>query len=251
MKRIFSLLLGFLIVFTAKAGSLDSLWSRANTYFANEQYADAVSVYKEIEQTNIVSADLYFNLGNAYFKQHELSDAILYYERAQRMKPNDEAIRYNLKMAQEQTLDKVEAPQAFFLTTWLHTVRRWADSDTWAVLSLVLVAVTFIFLGLFFFARSIRLRKMSFFATLVVALLVVGSFGFAFTQTSEFLKDTEAIIAPPVITVRSAPDNTGKDLFPLHEGTKVLIIDELAGWQNIRLPDGKEGWIETGNTKRI
>jgi SH3-like domain-containing protein len=40
-------------------------------------------------------------------------------------------------------------------------------------------------------------------------------------------------------------------LFILHEGTKVTIIDELSGWQNIRLRDGKEGWIEAGNTERI
>jgi tetratricopeptide (TPR) repeat protein len=240
-----------LLLFTAQANPLDTLWVKANTCYVNGQYAEAVKIYSEIEQTNNVSVDLYFNMGNAYYKQNELGNAVLYYERASRLRPNDAAIQHNLEIARQRTLDRVEAVPEFFVSTWMRTLRHWADSDTWAVLSLVLVAVAFVFLGLFIFARSVRFRKVSFFITVIVVLLVAGSFTFAFYQTAELLDNTESIVFPAVVTVKSAPDNTGKDLFILHEGTKVYVIDELSGWQNIRLRDGKEGWIEEGNTKRI
>lgn len=82
-------------------------------------------------------------------------------------------------------------------------------------------------------------------------LLAAGSITFAGFQRAGITNHNEAIVFPAVVTVKSAPDNTGKDLFILHEGAKVTIIDELSNWQNIRLRDGKEGWIEAGNTKRI
>ncbi|MDR0729018.1 MAG: tetratricopeptide repeat protein [Prevotellaceae bacterium] len=232
-------------------GAVDSLWSQANAFYANGQYSDAARLYAEIEAMNTVSAELYFNMGNAYFKQNEPARAILYYERAQRLSPNDAAIAYNLEMAQLRTLDRVDTVPEFFLFTWVRNLRQWADADTWAMLSLFLVAGTLLCLSGFFFIRSVRLRKLSFFMAVACVLLTVGSIVFAFYQQREVSDRSQAIIFPAVVPVKSAPGNTGKDLFMLHEGAKVTIIDELSDWQNIRLPDGREGWIEAGNAERI
>jgi hypothetical protein len=233
------------------SAAADSLWVQANTFYANGQYTDAIRVYAEIEATDNVSPALYFNMGNACFKQNELANAILYYERALRLSPADAAIAYNLEMAQLRTLDRVDAVPEFFLFTWVRNLRRLAGADTWAMLSLCLVAATLLCLSGFFFIRSVRLRKLSFFAAVACVLLMAGSITFAAFQRADLADRSEAIVFPAVVTVKSAPDNTGKDLFILHEGAKVTIIDELAGWQNIRLRDGKEGWIEAGNTVRI
>jgi hypothetical protein len=154
-------------------------------------------------------------------------------------------------MARLRTLDRVDTVPEFFLFTWVRDLRRWAAADAWAMLSLCLVAATLLCLAGFFFIRSVQLRKLSFFMAVAGALLAAGSIAFAGFQRAETTNRSEAIIFPAVVTVKSAPDNTGKDLFILHEGAKVTIIDELSNWQNIRLRDGKEGWIEAGNTKRI
>ena len=47
----------------------------------------------------------------------------------------------------------------------------------------------------------------------------------------------------PSVVVRSSPSESGTELFILHEGTKVEISEEVSGWQNIRVIDGREGWI--------
>ena len=45
--------------------------------------------------------------------------------------------------------------------------------------------------------------------------------------------------------VKSTPTAGGTDLFILHEGTRVDIIDNtMADWKEIRVPDGKQGWVE-------
>ena len=53
----------------------------------------------------------------------------------------------------------------------------------------------------------------------------------------------KAIIYNPVVSGKSSPDNSGTDLFVLHEGTKVSIEDEVGEWLKIRLSDGNVGWV--------
>ena len=33
------------------------------------------------------------------------------------------------------------------------------------------------------------------------------------------------------------------EIFTLHEGTKVLVLDSVDNWKKIRIADGKIGWI--------
>ena len=61
-----------------------------------------------------------------------------------------------------------------------------------------------------------------------------------------------AIVTAPTITVKSTPNESGTDLFVLHEGTKVYIEDNsMKGWKEIRLEDGKEGWLPTSSIEVI
>jgi SH3-like domain-containing protein len=54
------------------------------------------------------------------------------------------------------------------------------------------------------------------------------------------------------VTVKSTPAQNGTDLFILHEGTKVTIIDDtMDGWREVRVPDGKQGWVETSQIEVI
>ena len=42
-----------------------------------------------------------------------------------------------------------------------------------------------------------------------------------------------------------------KDLFVIHEGTKVNIIDQVNGWYNISLADGRQGWVRKNDIEVI
>jgi SH3-like domain-containing protein len=53
-----------------------------------------------------------------------------------------------------------------------------------------------------------------------------------------------AIVMRPVTSVKSSPSaEASKDLFILHEGTKVRILDTVGSWNNISLADGRQGWL--------
>ena len=251
MKKI---ILFISVIFTGsvtQAQIADSLWEKANAAYAQGNFEEAIIAYKEIEGSGKVSSDLYFNMGNTYFKQQHLPEAILYYERANKLKPEDKDILHNLAIANARTLDKVEIIPDFIISTWIKNLRRAVDTDSWAVFSLFFLAASFLFFLLFFFARNVRLRKFSFFSAASFIVFIVICVIFAAEQKKEMLDHSEAIIFPAVVTVKSAPNQDGKDLFILHEGAKVVILEEVREWQRIQLLDGKEGWIIANSTQRI
>ena len=57
---------------------------------------------------------------------------------------------------------------------------------------------------------------------------------------------------PTSVVVKSTPNSVGTELFVLHEGTYVEIVDEsMKEWCEIRLSDGKVGWIQVSEIERI
>ena len=60
-----------------------------------------------------------------------------------------------------------------------------------------------------------------------------------------------AIIITPTVTVKSSPSISGKNLFVVHEGLKVTITDSINNWKEIKLSDGKQGWILTSDLTEI
>ena len=56
-----------------------------------------------------------------------------------------------------------------------------------------------------------------------------------------------------VTTVQSSPgrDAAAKDLFVLHEGTKVKVLDVVSGYTDIELSDGRRGWLPSGDIEVI
>ena len=56
----------------------------------------------------------------------------------------------------------------------------------------------------------------------------------------------------PVASVKSSPSgDSAKDLFVLHEGTKVRVIDNVGAWSNVELADGRQGWIPSADIETI
>ncbi|WP_373075411.1 SH3 domain-containing protein, partial [Zeaxanthinibacter enoshimensis] len=73
---------------------------------------------------------------------------------------------------------------------------------------------------------------------------------FAYTEYMDYQSDNPAIIFEEEVVVRAEPNQRSSEAFVLHEGTKVQALEELDGWQKIRLADGKTGWVQ-GNAMRL
>ena len=154
-------------------------------------------------------------------------------------------------MSRLRTTDKIEPVGEFFWVKWFRTVRNVLNVDVWASVGIVCFVLFIGCLTLFLFSKWMRLKKIGFYTGIFLLVLVVFANVFAWSQKKALITRDVAIIFAPTITIKSSPDVSGTDLFVLHEGTKVQIKSTLGEWYEIRLEDGKEGWIPQKELERI
>ena len=230
----------------------DSLWNAANEAYAQERWEDAIGDYTAITDASLESAPLWCNLGSAWYKNGNLAKAILYYEKALKLDPSYEDARYNLEFLNAMKIDRIESVPELILTTWTKSLGRLLDSNAWAVCFLVFLALTLAMALLFVLGSSAASRRTGFFTGIVLLFLAVASLSFSLWQKNDYMKAESAIVMRPVASVKSSPSgDSAKDLFVLHEGTKVKVIDNVGGWSNIELADGRQGWIPSGDVEVI
>ena len=230
----------------------DSLFRSGVEAYSAGDWTQALSDWNDVAATGLRSRELYFNLGNAYYKSGEIAPAILNYERALRLDPSDADVRYNLEFARSMTQDRIDEVPEFILKTWLRKVNYLLSSNAWAVLSLFLLALTLALLLLFLLGPTAGVRRTGFFTGIAALLLTLMCWGFARSQKADAERHDTAIVMRPVSSVTSSPSSdAAKSLFILHEGTKVKVLDEVSGFTDIELSDGRRGWIATGDIERI
>ena len=231
---------------------LDSLWSKGVQAYTDGRWSECTESLKALESVGVVSPELYYNLGNAYFKSGDYPHAILYYERTLKISPSFEDARINLDFANSLIRDKIDAVPEFVLKSWARKVCYLMPSDFWAVISIVLFAAALALFLVFRLGASRGLRRTGFYCSIVALILSASSFGMARWQRNSYLRADGAIVMKPVTSVKSSPSrDSSKDLFVLHEGTKVTVLDTVGEWKNISLSDGRQGWIEESDMEMI
>lgn len=247
-----TLLLSIGFSMNIQAKDLDSLWTAGVQAYTDGKFSDASAAWTSIEESGQKSAKLYYNLGNAWFKQGNYPKAILNYERALRLDPSYSDARYNLEFTSNFVQDKIEPVPEFILKSVARKVCYVMGSNAWAVIFLVLLAAALVMGLLFLLGSSVGKRRAGFYCGIVLLLLSAGALSFSIWQKSDSVKTDTAIVMSPVSSVKSSPSSgSSKDLFVIHEGTKVTILDEVGSWKNIALADGRQGWITSNELEVI
>lgn len=246
MKKI-AIIIGFLLASNLNFAQHTALIDSANAYYTNAEYEKAIEAYQQIVTEGYQSAELYYNLGNAYYKSNKIAYAIANYERSLKLNPNDESTKFNLKLANTHVVDKINVLPQFFLKTWWQKLIDSFDSNTWAVVSIIAFVFMLTLLLFFFLSNRSALRKWTFVIGLFALFITIFTFSFSKKQKWLAENQPDAIVLSPSVVVKSSPDESGTELFLLHEGLKVSIIDQLGDWQEVKLSDGNRGWLQKNN----
>jgi len=251
MKRIYIIWVLLLSGVMTYAADVQTLEEEAAKMYQEEEYQKAIDLYNELLSDNMESATIYYNLGNCYYKQGEVAKAILNYERALVLRPGDSDAKYNLIMAQKSTVDNIKVLPELFLVRWYNAFVTAFTVDQWAYLSVFLFIGFLVMTALFFHATSISLKKSWFYLGVIMLMVAVLAVFIASKQYHRVTDRDNGIIMTPSVIVRGAPDDSGTELFVIHEGLKVQIIGALGEWYNVRLADGNEGWIVKTDLEKI
>lgn len=231
--------------------SAEKSWDAANKAYQEADYKRAETLYRAILEQGLHSAKLYYNLANTLFKQEKLGEAILYYNKALRLSPADEDVRHNLEYAENSTKDSIEQIPEFFLFAWIRAVRNLMSCDGWTIFSLVILVIGLAAALFYLLAQRISTRKAGFYVMILAALLFLVATLFANYERKAIVNHNEAIVMSSAVSVKSSPDRAATELFVLHEGTKLSIGERMDGWVEVRIADGRKGWIESSRIAEI
>jgi tetratricopeptide (TPR) repeat protein len=223
----------------------EQVFELGNKQYVNENYSAAISLYDSILTSGLESSELYYNLGNCHYKTNDWANAIWHYEKSLQLN-NNEKTKHNLELVKLKIIDRIEPlPQLFYKKWWINLTQS-LSTQVWQILTLFGMGFIFILqlISQFTSLKSKLITKISSTITVIILLITQTSYHNNFTKK-------EAIIFSETITVNSAPTSSSTNLFTLHAGSKVEIIDTIGDWINIKIANGNSGWIGQNSIKEL
>lgn len=214
-------------------------WVRAKTAYEENDYRQAIELYRGLLERQHDGGHLHYNLGNAYLRNGELGRAIASYLRGRARLPRDEDLRANLEFARQSAHDAIAPPAPPPL---LATLFFWHFALSRAELAWLVAALNL----LLWSAMGLRLWRPELpggkgaIALWLVLLLAAGS-----SLAVRYLRPARTVVVvPQEIPAHAAPDAESVTRFKLHAGSELRLRGRRDGWLRIALPSGEQGWIQ-------
>lgn len=221
----------------------NKLFDQATHAYNAGDYEKAIRFYTDILSNGEHSTAVYYNLGNSHYKLNKIAESIYYYEKALLLSPNDEEVKTNLSYAQNMTLDAIDTLPETGLSKLYKSITGTLSFDQWAYLSIGAILLFVLLYILFYYSSTSSLKRWAFIASLLALFICIIAIVFAYIQQSDFNNKQPAIIFADESAIKSEPNANSEQVFVIHAGTKVNVLDELDQWYKIKLADGKTGWI--------
>lgn len=259
MIRTFTILtlLWLLAALPATAASETEL---ADSAYAKEDYPAAIQLYNKIIADGQVSATAYYNLGNAYYRDGKLGRAVIAYERALRIDPANADARANLAFVRSRLQDLPEDDNSF-LSNLHHSAVTAVSANAWAWITVGTFLLLLAAVALYIFAPGVMLRKAGFFSAIILLVLTVYFLVVASDAAGRLDDHSEAVVTVPTTLLNSVPrqPKQTEKVVPLHEGTKVQIVDSVLTpddpvsprWYNVKINNSTEAWLRGTDVERI
>ena len=221
----------------------DTLFEQANALYNQGKYAEAISKYETILSSKEHSAAVYFNLGNAHYKLNNIAPSIFYFEKAKLLSPNDKEIQNNLSFAQNMTVDAIDkVPDVGFSRLFNNLINRFS-ADIWSKIAIGGVLLFVLLFLLYHFANATAQKRVAFVISILSIIVALFSLVMAFQKNGLEEKNNPAIVFAQESRIKADPNKTSEELFRLHEGTKVQILEAYNDWYKIEIADKTTGWI--------
>jgi len=214
-------------------------------------YADALEKYKTILETEQHSAELYFNIANAHYKLNHIAPSIYYYEKALLLSPNDKDIKNNIAYARNMTIDDIEVVPEVGFSGLIKKVTNTFSFDNWSYITVILIAFFVILFLVYYFSYNTSKKRLAFVSSLTCLLVAFIALALAFHKFKIDGNNQPAIVFSKEAQIKSEPNLRSPEVFKLHEGTKVQVLDTVSNWKQIKLSDGKTGWVTTSDIRLL
>ena len=248
---LFLISFSFLLAQNTFAQDNKELLNQANAAYEAKSYAQSITLYEQVLQANVQSVALFNNLGSAYYHKNDMPKSILAYERGLKIDPFNKSIQHNLDLAIEQLdSDIVRIPEFFLSRAWKYVHTR-LGSNTWFVLSLLLLLGCVYGFGLWLLHAERQKKKRGFLSGLVLLGLGILVMFLSLSQGAFQSKKDTAIIMQADTPLKSAPEEANEPIMLLNPGIKLFIIDNIGSYDKVQLENGQLGWVAQNSYELI
>lgn len=250
MNKILYIIALFFVTISVAQNS--DAFNKANVFYNEGKFQDAISTYESILENNVHSAELYFNLANSYYKLNRIAPSIYYYEKALQLSPNDVDIKNNLSFAQNMTIDAIDKVPEVGFSRLVKKITNSYSFDVWAKIAIVCVMLFVILFLVYYFAYETLKKRLSFIGSFILLFMAFITVFFAFQKSAIDKKNNPAIVFSQESDVKTEPNLRSESAFQLHEGTKIQVIETYNDtWVKIQIANGKTGWITSEDIKLL
>lgn len=237
----------------AMAGGIDQAreaFAEGASHYQAGEYEEALADFLEAEKT-AEGFEINYNIGNTYFKLNQIPESILYYERALKYQPANEDLLYNLRMANDRIVDKIETLPRTKLNRWWREFRYGLGPDGWGLIALAWSLLSAFLLFVFFYSRRLGIKRFGFYGGILALVLMILSTTLAKSAYEYRNTHNSGIVFPDKVDVKGEPREESTIVFVLHAGTKVEIVQQVDNWYEVQLASGNRGWMEATNVEEI
>jgi len=251
MRKLIILISIFAMFGSIFGSEVDELMNQGNQFYQEKNYAGAIEKYNEVTLMGFESTPLYYNLGNAHYRNGQIGYAILNYEKGLKLDPDDENLNYNLKIVKARTVDKIkEVPQLFIVDWWVSLITAFSTT-WWSIILLLFYLILLASIAIYLVSRNGKIQRFSFFSGSVGFIGLILAVILLISNVRRETSTDYAILTASTIAAKQSPNESSNDLFVIHVGLKVAVEDQFGEWIEIKLSDGKVGWLPKEALERI
>ena len=216
----------------------------AETAFDAGEYRQALDLYQEVVASGHVNGHVYYNMGIAWYRLQNTGEAMAALLAARHYLPRDADVKFNLQHVQDKITDNlgVEMPRGFYDA--LSFITDFLTARELSFTALLAFGAALLLLSIWMFYRQIV-----FLLKLGILLVVIAVLSVIFLQAKAMLTEHWGAVTAERTAVYSGPSKDNTTLFMLHEGAPFVVEQETNNYLQIKLSDGKKGWI-AANTAR-
>lgn len=233
-----------LIFLTINSIADEALFEKANLAYDRAEIAQAIILYDSILSNGVESSQIYYNLGNCYYKKNDWANAIWHYEKSLKIN-NSKKTRENLHLTKKNIIDKIKDLPQIFYKKWWTSLYDFLSTKQWQYLAILSIILALILLVINQTTKKdLKKYYISAISSSLLILLISNS------SYYHKIEKKEAIIFSST-SIKSAPSLNSNEIFSLHSGTKIEIIDRIEDWVHFTISDGKSGWLLKNSIKEL
>ena len=224
-------------------------WQKGNDCYARKAYDSAAYFFEQIAALKPINAEVYYNLGNTYYRLNKIGPAVVNYERALKISPSMQNAAENLALTENRITNHIQVVNEIFFVKWWNNMTHPTHASAWSVAALIIFLLMLLTIGL-------RRLKPGMANQFPIQIVFVLGFFWLCTITMALIVSARAAHHDAAVVMQNdsplmPPDLHSKPITQLPEGTTIEVLDEKDSWVEVRIPDGRVGWMQLSLIEKI